>query len=186
MYFLNLSAGLHPSKSFPANDSTITLGFPIDVNVKFSNLQVYDTEIQLPEIMDLSDAGVIPTCLRIRGWTFRVPITRRQETEQCSVWSVSWIFPWYTTTHSTVCGKFSFDDNLVPGNEMTFETLGLILSMKIPRQMRAELGFLVLQERTHQGTFEQLGYTDRGQDGEDLLCLLNTARSPNSQVRLNV
>ena len=136
----------------------INLQFPIQIQVEF-DYGVLDAETELPRILDLSDAGETPRCLRIRGWTFRVPIMRKSgKISETFCWSV------FSLEHMLRSSKSGVRSTT--GEDTAFQALGLVLSVaqayqgpeSLAPDQWGNVGFLVVQHGANAGTFERVDY----------------------------
>jgi hypothetical protein len=128
---------------------------------------VLNVETELARILDLSDAGENPNCLRIRGWTFNVPITRESR-------RISDAFRWTLQFPEHLRGRLISDEPSITSDDATFQALGLVLSAgQAPEQQEpwGNVCFLVVQPGKEAGTFERVEFVgvDHSPDEVDKL-----------------
>jgi hypothetical protein len=137
--------------------------FLVQIQVEF-DFGVLDAETELPRVLDLSDAGEIPRCLRIRGWTFKVPIMRNSR-------KISKTFCWSVFFPEHLRGGPKSDERSTTGEDTVFQALGLVLSVCRAYERlepRSDVGFLVVQLRENTGTFERVDYLRAAHNPEEV------------------
>jgi hypothetical protein len=115
---------------------------------------VFGVETDFTKILEATDGGETPRCLHVRGWTFKVPVTRKSR-------MINKTFAWpIISLHPKDLGPES-DDSWMADEDEAFEALGLVLSVVEGRdgdKPDGRLGFLTLQAGMASGTFERLDY----------------------------
>jgi hypothetical protein len=127
--------------------------FPVQIQVEF-DFGVFGVETDFTKILEATDGGETPRCLHVRGWTFKVPVTRKSR-------MINKTFAWpIISLHPKDLGPES-DDSWMADEDEAFEALGLVLSVVEGRdgdKPDGRLGFLTLQAGMASGTFERLDY----------------------------